>query len=452
MIQPKNIIIIGGTAAGPAATAKAKRTAPYANVVLFEAGEFISTGTCELPYVLSGEINNWQDIVFFSPESFEKEKGVKVYTRHLVESIDRRKKTITIKNLISGNTFAAPYDRLILCTGSTAKKLPELPSNLKNVFSLKSVSDLISIKDYLSKNKIRTALVIGAGYIGLESAETLKTIGLEVTIFEKEKLPMPGLDDETRHLILDLLQQNKINFYGNVIQPKYNCSNEKFLSVNIEGWKREFDIVITAIGVEPNTALAAASKIELGATGAIKVDYKLKTSDPNIFAAGDCIEVTNQITNRQTYVPLATLAQQYGHIAGENAAGGNTPAPKVVRNIAVKLFDRNLVQVGMCLEGMKKRQMKYSSVRAIVPNLVKVMPGSRQVFGKIFFEQNTNKILGANFFGGTEVIGYGDLISGFIRNGIKAQELVFVNYNYTPPLSPFINLLSVLGRKIEKVI
>lgn len=445
----KNIIVVGGNAAGPAAAAKAKRNSPDSNVILFETGNFISTGTCELPYVLSGEIKDWKQIVFYTPETFENEKGVKVFNNHLVEFIDRKYKTILVKNLISNHKLEYVYDKLILCTGSTAKKITTLPSNLTNVFQLKSVADIIKIKEYLNNN-VSSALIIGAGYIGLETADALSSIGIHTTIFDKENLPMYGIEDETCNLVYDILKKNKIDFYGNVKDPVFYYEDNKFKSVNIDGWRKEFDITIICIGHEPNVSLAVSAKLELGETGAIKVNKLLQTSDPNIYAAGDCIEVSNHITNKPTYLPLATFAHQFGHIAGENSVGGFANAPKIVRNIAVKLFDKNLVVVGMCKEGLKKRGIQYSSVSSIVPNLIKVMPASNQVFGKILFEKSTQRLLGANFLGGKEVIGYGDLISTMIKNNIKATELTNINFNYTPPLSPFINLLSILGRKIQK--
>jgi NADPH-dependent 2,4-dienoyl-CoA reductase/sulfur reductase-like enzyme len=445
----KNIVIVGGNAAGPAAAAKAKRTAPDASVMLFETGEDISTGTCELPYVLSGYIKNINDVIFFTPESFEREKGVKTYNFHRVESIDRKKKVVSVRNLKSNHLIEFGFNKLILCTGSLAKRLEVIPKHLKNVFTLKSVFDVVSIQKYIQENKSRNALIIGAGYIGLETAEALITLGLDVTIVEKEKYPMHGIEEEVQRLILETLKQNKIEFYGNTTIGKVNSNSERLISINIEGWQKQFDIVISAVGIEPNVSLAAAAQIQLGATGAIKVDQKLRTSDPNIFAAGDCIEMISFISGRPTYLPLATHARNGGHIAGENAAGGNAISQKVIRNIAIKIFDKNLVITGMCRDGLKKNNFNYSVVSAIVPNLVKVMPNSQQVFGKILFEKSTKHILGANFYGGDEVAGYGDIISTFIRNRIKGTELANLDFNYTPPLSPFIHLLSFLGRKIE---
>ena len=446
----KNIIVIGGNAAGPAAAAKAKRTAPDANVLMIEVGDFISTGTCELPYLLSGEIKNYEEVVFFNAESFEKEKGVKVLTSHFVEKIDRSKRTITVKNQKSEHKFEQEYDKLILCTGSTAKSIPDLPKNLSNVFTLKTVADLISLKSYLGKNFVRNILIVGAGYISLETADALKTLGYSVTILEKENLPLPGLEDETRNLVFDLLKKNDIEFYGNAADVKYNTDGKKFVSIKLEGRVLEYDMAILAIGFEPNNRLAISSKLDIGSYGGIKIDQRLRTSDPNIYAAGDCVEILNRITGKPDYFPLATIAHQAGHIAGENAAGGNSIFQPIVKNIAVKIFGKSLVSVGLNSVEAKKYGYQFFSVSSIVPNLVKVMPNSEHVFGKLILDKNTKQIIGANFFGGTETVGYGDIISSFIYNKIKAVELSSVNFNYSPPISPFINLLSVLGRKIGR--
>jgi NADPH-dependent 2,4-dienoyl-CoA reductase/sulfur reductase-like enzyme len=450
MLESKNIIIIGGNAAGPAAAAKAKRVSPESNVLLFEAGNFMSTGTCELPYVLSGEIKNYEDIVFYNPESFEKEKGVKIFTNHRVEKLNRKQKTITVRNLLLNHVFEQSYDKLILATGSRIKINPSLFPFPKNVFSLKSVRDLISIQDYIQTNRVRNVLIIGAGYIGLETAEAFKKLGLNVTISEKEILPMPGTDKEIRNMIAENLKQNGVEFFGNSGELKFVFENGKVISANIRGRIINFDIIINSIGVEPNNDLAVAANLEIGKYGGLKVDNKLRTSDQNIFAAGDNIEVVNKITNKSEFIPVAALAHKCGHIAGENAAGGNAFINPVIKNIAVKIFDKCLVTVGINSDEATKNRFNCLSVSAIEKNLVKVMPASQNVFGKIIFEKNSYNILGAQFLGGKEVIGYADLIASFIQNKIKATELENINYNYTPPLSPFMNLLSVLGKKIKR--
>lgn len=448
--KPRNIIIVGGNAAGPAAAAKAKRISPDSNVIMFEAGEFISTGTCELPYVLSNEIKDWEEIVFYNQETFEKEKGVKVYLNHLVEKIDRRKKTVTVLSKISNQRYEQPYDSLILTTGSLAKYHPDLTKNLKNVFTLKNVKDYLSIKDYLVKNNVRKVLIIGAGYIGLEAAESFKTLGYDVTLLEKENLPMPSADVEISHLVREILNENKVEFLGDAFDIKFKIEGDKFKAVVYKGWELEFDLVLSAIGFEPNNYLAVSSSLQIGKSGGLKVDQRLKTSDSNIFAAGDNIEVKNKITGKDDYIPLATIAHNYGHIAGENAAGGNVYAKPVIKNAAVKIFDNYLSYVGINTKEAQENRFNFASVTATANNIIKVMPNSRKVFGKILYEKYSQKILGAFFLGGNEVSGYADLISSFIQNNIKVSELSNIQFNYTPPLSPFINLLSILGRKINK--
>ena len=449
MIKPNKIIVIGGNAAGPAAAAKAKRVNPAAEVILFEIGDFISTGTCEIPYVLSGAIADYKKIIYFTAEEFYKKKNVKVFTNHLVEKIGRKEKALTVKNLKKNSVTNYFYDKLILATGSVSKELKDFSSNLNNVYYLKSVSDLLEIQKRNNDAKIKNVVIIGAGYIGLEAAEAFSHLGINVIILEKEIRPLPSADPEIQYLVDELLKQNNIRFYQIHKNFKIQIENNSVKNINLDSRLLEFDIVLVAAGFLPNVKLAKDSGLEIETNGAIKVDSKLRTSDQHIYAAGDNITVVNFITGRADYIPLATIAHEFGHIAGENAAGGNKTALPVVKNIAVKIFNKYYVQVGLSDTEIKKGKYLVAEVSAVVPNLVEVMPGSEKVFGKIIFEKNNKRILGASFFGGKEVSGYGDLISALIKTKQDVRVLASLNYNYTPPLSPFVNLLSVLGRQIK---
>ncbi len=449
MILPKRIIIVGGNAAGPAAAAKAKRVCPDADVLLFEACEFISTGTCEIPYVLSGEIKDYKDILFYTPESFKLHKKVDVYANHFVSEIYPKEKYILVEDIKLGKKSEFKYDKLVLATGSTARPHPLLRADYKNVFNLKNIGDLISVKEYIAENKASSAAVIGAGYIGLEAADALSSLGLEVILLEKDNLPLPSAEPEIGRLLFELLKNSDIRFFGNSGEFGVNDAGGKIVSLNIEGRIIPVDLVISAAGFVPNVTLARQAGLELGSSGAIKVNRKLQTSDLNIYAAGDNIETVNAVTGRPGYLPLATLAHVYGHIAGENAAGGSAVAEPVVRNISVKVMDKFCVTVGISETEAENFRLNYKSVYDVAPNLVEVMPGSDKVFGKIIYEREGKRILGAAFLGGREVSGYGDLISAFIKTKQPADILADVNYNYTPPLSPFVNLLSKLGRKIK---
>ncbi len=196
MNRPVKIIVVGGNAAGPAAVAKAKRINPNADVLLFEASEFVSIGTCEMPYVLSGDIEDYRKIIFYSPTSFQEEKGVKVYVKHFVQEIDPKKKIVIVKDLVEDKIINHEYDRLILATGSKAKTLPGFDTQLQNVFVLKNINDLIQIDKYIKEQKVRRAIIIGSGFIGLETAEALVNRNIKVKIIDKESRPLPAADIE----------------------------------------------------------------------------------------------------------------------------------------------------------------------------------------------------------------------------------------------------------------
>jgi len=450
MKRPVRIIVVGGNAAGPAAAAKAKRFNPNADVILFEASEFISTGTCEIPYVLSGEIDDYRKLLFFSPSSFKNEKGVKVYVKQFVEEIDTKNKNVVVKDFIDGKTLNYDYDKLIIATGSKAKTLPGFDTELKNVFTLKNINDLIQINEFITKQKITRAIVIGSGYIGLEAAESLIKRNITVQLIEKENRLLPGADEEFGNEILKILIGNGIEFISEVADLEPIISGDRLLGVKFRGKFIETDLVLLSVGFVPDTYLARSAKLEIGKSGAIKIDSYLRTSDRFIFAAGDSVEVINAVTGKPDYIPLATHAYELGHIAGENAAGGNVKYDPFVKNISVKIFNKFFASVGLSKTEAVKNGLKVVEASAKARNLVGVMPGSDYVIGKVLADKNSKQIIGGSFLGSKEVSGYADLLSALIKLRAPASTLSKINYNYTPPLSPFINLLSIIGKKFSE--
>ena len=446
----KVILVVGGNAAGPAAAAKAKRTSPGAEVILFEKGEYISTGTCELPYLFSGEIDDYKKLIYYSADSFRSEKGVSVKTKHKVTGIFPKDKKITVIDLEKGREFEQKYDSLILATGSAAKKIPGLEYSLKNVFTFKNVYNYLSINDYFKLAKVKNITIIGAGYIGLELSESLSKAGFSITLIDKENLPLSAYSKEISKLTEEIIIKNKIRFIGGASNISYIGSENVLKSINCDGRIIETDMLITCLGFTPNNFLAEKGKLKTGSFGGLITDTKLRTSDFSIFAAGDNIEVKNFITNKYDYIPSASFAHSHGHIAGENAAGGNAVANSVVKNISLSLFGSFICQVGITEHEAELNNFIFSTVDELLPNLVKVMPGSRSVYGKLLIEKRNKYILGAQFLGGREVSGYADIISAFIKNKIPAEKLSEINYNYTPALSPFVNILSSLGKKAKK--
>ncbi len=450
MYHTDKIIVVGGNAAGPSAAAKAKRVNPEAEVILFEAGEFISTGTCELPYLFPGEIKDHNEIVFFTPETFEQKKGVKVYNNHYVKEIDRKHKIIFALNRKTNSVSEFEYHKLILTTGSKANQLFNLPFTLENVFSYKSVQNYLDVKNYIDSNIVENILVVGSGYIGLEIADSLNRANFNVTLIEQAQYPIPSAEEEVQHLVSDLIAKSGINFLSTDDQTKFITKENKFTQLKHEGRFIDFDLAIVAAGIKPNNEIAENAGLKLGDYNGLKVDNRLRTSDPNIYAAGDNIEIINFITKRNDYLPLATYAHAYGHIAGENAAGGIKIAKPVILNSAFQFCGKFIAQVGLSFYKAKEHFVNADFVTAIANNKVNVMPNSQKVFGKVIFDKNSKLILGASFVGLEEVSGYANIISTMIYNRIPVQNLAEINFNYTPPLSPFINLLSILGRKSKE--
>ena len=446
----KRIIVVGGNAAGPAAAAKAKRTNRDYEVIMFEASPFISTGTCEMPFILGGKIENYKKVVFFDEESFYGKKGVRVYAKHKVTEINAKAKIVVAEKLETGEKKEYEYEKLILTTGSVAKRIPPLREDFPNVFYLKSIPDLIKVQNYIENNPVKQVLVIGAGYIGLETAEAFAETGMDVTVVELEELPLPGAEPEIRNLAKEELKEKGVRFFGG-IPYEILFSGGKVKGIKIEGRILEFDLVLSAVGVKPNNELAKQAGLELGKFGGIKTDSKQKSSDRNIFAAGDNAEITNAITGKPDYFPIATIAYSQSHVAGANAAGGNEYSLPVVTNIAVKIFDKNYASVGLTEQKAREHFSDVKSVTAIGFSLIKVMPGSEKIFAKLVFEKNTNRILGASFWGAKQVAQYADLISGLIRAKADYRVLADIDFNYTPPLSPFVNVLSILGKNAKNV-
>lgn len=448
-MSKQTIIVIGGNAAGPAAAAKAKRTNPDAKVILFEAGEFISTGTCELPYVLTGEVSDYKNIVFFDEKSFYEKKGVETHIFHKVEEINRRAKFVKVRNLKENTLFEQEYDKLILCTGSRSITIPDYDYTKENVFSLKSVTNLIDIQGYLEKNTVKSVAIIGAGYIGIETAESFQKMGCSVSIIELQDSPLPGAEPEVQALVKEVLERNKIDFIGNAGKQEIISEDNRIKRILLHSKEIDVDLVIVAVGFRPNITLAKQAGLELHPSGAIQVNNKMQTSDYSIFAAGDNTTIQNYVTKKDTYLPLATYARDGGYVAGENAAGGNAYFNPVIKNIALRIFDNYYVSVGLSEQEAKETTFAIESVSATAKNLVHVMPESRSVFGKIIYKKDTREILGASFFGGNEIAGYGNLISALIRQHAKTDILTEIDYNYSPPLSPFMDLLSILGKKVK---
>lgn len=425
------IVIIGGVAGGASAAAKARRTDEAAEIVLYEKGPHISFASCGLPYLISGEVKNEKSLLLWSPEDFFETFNVKINTNHEVLKIDREKKKLEIKDP-SGKTFFESYDKLILSPGTE----PILPVsnalNFKNVFTLRSIADAVSIKEKLRKG--RHVTVIGSGFIGLEAVEALIKLKKEITLIEILPQVMPQLDPEMAGYIEEHLLSNKVNLVLNDSVKEFSGDPVEKIVLN-SGRSIKTDLIIIGTGVRPNARLARECELKIGSFGGIEVNERMQTSDESIYACGDAVEVTNLITNKKTIIPLAGPAQRQGRVAGTNAAGGNLIYKGAIATFAVRVLNLIAGKTGLSEREAKKEGFDYLVSYTHSPNHVGWFPEAKQMAVKVIFEKDTGRLLGAQIVGSDGVDKRIDVFATACSAGMTVYNLENLDLSYTPPFS-----------------
>jgi len=448
--QPR-ILVIGGLAAGPSAASKAKRTNPDAEVILIERTPYISYGICEIPYYLTGEYEDERDLVVYSPERLQKEKNVTVWTNTAVEQIDRSNKVVNIKDHKEGIRRKEEYDKLIITTGSTPRILPFMKSGSKNVFTIKDLGKTYELKKFIETDKPKQAVVIGGGFIGLEMTEALKKLGMEVTVLHRHIYPFTNLDKDSGETLVDALQDNGVHY-----QPKSNVISfgeyrDGYVnSVVTEEGTYNTDLVIVAIGVEPNVSLAKEAGLEIGLTGGIKTDERQRTNDDSIYAAGDCCEVKSLISRRPCYIPLATVASKMGRTAGENAAGGNAVYKGAIKNIVVRVFDFALSRVGLTQQEAEEAGFLYVTESIQAPSRIPKMPHNARLTIKYLADKKNGKLLGATLIGKDGVAHRANVLASMIHMGATLKDISTLDLMYAPPFSPLWDPILIAANQTMK--
>jgi len=396
MESQNNIVIIGGTACGPKAGARARRCDPQARITIVEQGGNLSTATCGLPYYVSGVIDNESNLVVRKHDFFKDVMDMEVLTRIKALAIDREAHKVEILNLETNHASTIGYDKLVLATGSMPA-VPDLEGrHLGGIFTLTKIKDANAIRNLISPCEIKSAVIIGTGLIGLEMAEAFVSQGLEVTVVEALDWVLPTLLDFEvaayieRHLrakgVNLLLGQRVIGFEGDG-----NGWVRKVITGDLE---LETRLVLLALGTTPNTRLAQDTGLTIGATGGISVNQYLQTSDPDIYAGGDCVENVNRITQLKMLTPLGSTANKHGRVIGTNVTGGCETFPGVLGTAIAKVFDYNVARVG--LNELQAREAGYDVVTSLVPSYehATYYPSGKEILVKLVAEKSSNRLLG----------------------------------------------------------
>jgi len=447
----KKILIIGGVAGGATAAARLRRLDEHVEIIMFERGEHISFANCGLPYHIGGAIVDREDLLLQTPNSFRQRFNVDVRVHSEVLSIDRKTKTVSIKNNITSETYNESYDKLVLSPGG----VPITPLiegvNSERIFTLRNVVDTDRIKGFINKNRPQSAAVIGGGFIGIEMAENLKDAGLDVSIIELSDQVIVPIDIDMACSVHRYLRQNSVSLYLNNGLQKITEQNGR-LTLELSNGSLETDMVILAIGVKPESQLAKDAELELNGRGGIIVDKHMRTSDPDIYAVGDAVEVTDFVTGQPVMIPLASPANKQARIAADNICGIPSEYAGTQGSAVIKLFDMTVAATGVNEKTAKRLGMDYDKVFVWHTGHASYYPGTKPMSLKVIFEKESGKILGGQITGFDGVDKRCDVLAVAIRAGMTAADLTRLELCYAPPYSSAKDPVNMAGYVIENLL
>ncbi|WP_119066228.1 FAD-dependent oxidoreductase [Rubrobacter indicoceani] len=454
------LVVIGGVAAGTKAASRAKRVAPELEVVVYQAEPEVSISECGLPYHVSEVIPDRERLVARTPEKFA-ENDIEAKVRHRVEAVDPEGRRLTVKNLDSGETFEDTYDRLIVATGSKSVKLPVPGADLEGVFTLKFLTDADAMKAYIKKRSPERAVVVGGGYIGLEMAENLHHLGMEVQVVEAGEHLAPTYGETVADRVRGHLEGQGVRVHVCAAADEVSCvpgeaedCTGRVESVRFGDTELPADFVLVGIGVRPEVRLAESFGVKLGETGAIEVDENMRTNVADVWAAGDCVETTNRVSGKPMWLALGDVANKMGRVAGTNAATGQPTLafPGVLGTGIFKVFDLGVGATGLSEGEARDAGFDPVSVTIEARDRAGYYPGARPVLLEMVADGKTGRVLGV------EAVGSGvdkltDVAATAIWARLTCDDLVNADLAYAPPFgptnSPVIQAATVLSGKVR---
>ena len=449
------LVVIGGVAAGTKAASRARRVDPDLEITVYQEEPETSISECGLPYLISGVVENRDALIARTPEEFA-EKDVEVLTRHRVEKISPDDKKLVVKNLTTGEEFEDSYDRLIVATGAKTVLPPIDGADLDGVFTLRFLTDTDKIMRYVREQSPKKAAIVGGGYIGLEIAESLVKLGMEVSLVEFQERIGGVYGPEISEKIEEHLEEKGVEvFTGAQVEALAGNDEGRVRAVRFGDEEVAAELVILAVGAKPEVTLAEEAGAEIGPSGAIQVDKHLKTGLPDVWAAGDCAESVHLVTGECGWEPLGDTANQMGRVAGTNAARGEDVLefPGILNTGVFKVFDLGVAKTGLSEE--EAEEAGFEVVAATVESKSKAgyFPGAEPTFIKLVADGATGRLLGAEIVGGN-ADKYVDICATAIWGKLSYPDLVNLDLAYAPPfgptLSPVIAAASILANKFEK--
>ncbi|MDD2306558.1 MAG: FAD-dependent oxidoreductase [Prolixibacteraceae bacterium] len=426
----EKIIIIGGVAAGATAAAKVRRISPTAQITMLEAGPDISFANCGLPYYIGGDIKSRSKLILQSPESFKEQYDVEVHVNTAVSSIDKKSHQVKTANSQTGEQKTFEYTKLILAQGGRPIKPTITGADQNHVFTLWTLEDMDKISNYLEEKKPKNAVVVGGGFIGLEMVEALVKRGLKVNVVEMMPHVMGIMEAETAGFI-----ETEMLSYGVGIHTSAGVTEIGSRSVKLDNGKvLDADMVLLSIGVRPTLQLAKDASLEIGEAGGLLVNSRLQTSDPDIFAAGDMVEIEHRVSGKKVRIPLAGPANRQGRIAAENALGGNHPYKGAIGTSVVRVFEAVAGITGFSLKQARAAGLDADSVVVHKEHHTSYYPGAETVTAMLIYDRNTGIILGGQTAGYKGADKRLDVIATAAAAKLTISDLADIDFAYSPPI------------------
>ena len=458
----KKIVIIGAVAAGPKTACRLRRLQPEWEITMVDQDSLISYGGCGIPYYVSGDVSDESELratsfhVVRDASFFENAKGVHVMTRTRAMAIDRKEKKVLVRNVDSGVEQHLPYDQLMLATGAKPFELPIPGAGLDGVFTIANLHKAIEIRSRISQGKVSRAVVIGGGAIGIEMAEAFTDLwGIETTLLELAPQLLPRLVDWHFAAMLQKHLQEKgvAVFTRESATELIDDGQGKVCGVKTAQRTLEADLVIMAVGVRPRSELAQAAGLEVAPWGGIKVNQRLQTSDPAIYAAGDCIAVTSLITGREIYMPLGSLANREGRIVADNMAGQPSAFKGVCGSFIMKAFERCIASTGITHEVALAEGFDADYALTSPPDRAHFFPDQAVVILQLVFDRRTRRVLGLQAFGmmNDSISARVDAAAGLIAQGGTIEDFGLLEMAYAPPFSSAIDSINAAAYVAENI-
>ena len=445
------VLIVGGVAGGATAAARIRRLDETAEITVFERSGYISYANCGLPYYIGDVITDPEELTLQTPESFFSRFRINMKVHHEVTAIHPDLKTISVKNLETGEEFEVSYDKLILSPGAKPTQ-PRIPGvGIEKVFTLRTVEDTFRIKEYINKHQPKSAVLAGGGFIGLELAENLKELGMGVTIVQRPKQLMNPFDADMASLI-----HSEMRKYGVKLALGHTVEGfeEKDGGIDVllkDEMPLHADMVVLAIGVTPDTYLAKEAGLELGIKGSIVVNDRMETSVPDIYAAGDAVQVKHSVTGQEALISLAGPANKQGRIIADNICGGDSRYPGSQGSSVIKVFDMTAATTGINEANARKAGLDVDTVILSPMSHAGYYPGGKVMTMKVVFEKETYRLLGAQIVGYEGVDKRIDVLATAIHVGMKATELKDLDLAYAPPYSSAKDPVNMAGFMIDNI-